>query len=102
MGVKGRHKNNFFCKKQICCIILGPDLPATCAFASPSMITTLDGKGVILVGCLDMNTGAYDKIYELSNINNELTWKILDKKLKYPRSGRPVVSFIPDEFVTCV
>ena len=102
MGVKDtRHKNNF-CKKQIRCTILGPDLPATCAFASPSMITTLDGKGVILVGCLDMNTGIYDKIYELSNINDELTWKILDIKLKYPRSGRPVVSFIPDEFVTCV
>ena len=80
---------------------LGPELPAACAFASPSMITTLDNTGVILIGCLDFMSNSYDKVYKLENIDGKLAWQIMDVELKQPRSSRPVTMLIPDEMVTC-
>ena len=68
------------------------------------MVTNPDGNGVTLVGCLEFDSTGYDKIYQLtpSNDDGELIWKILETKLKYPRSGRPVTMLVPDDFVNCV
>ena len=89
----------FFFKKSFS----GPKLPAPCVFASPTMVTNPDGNGVTLVGCLEFDSTGYDKIYQLAlDDNEELVWKILETKLKYPRSGRPVTMLVPDDFVNCV
>ena len=108
VGLKVRKKNwkvdefptKYFLLKKF---FSGPKLPAPCVFASPTMVTNPDGNGVTLVGCLEFDSTGYDKIYQLAlDDNEELIWKILETKLKYPRSGRPVTMLVPDDFVNCV
>ena len=63
------------------------------------MITSPNGKGLILVGCFDMNNYSQN-IYELIHENGNFIWKIKPQKLKYPRT-LTVSMLIPDEITTC-
>ena len=75
-------------------------MPKGCLY--PSMVTSPDGKGVILLGCLYEQNGELipdDKIYELRpDMNGDLTWNIMQQKMKYAR-GQTITMLIPDDFV---
>ena len=68
----------------------------------PSMVTSPDGQGVILLGCLykiNENLIPDDKMYELRpDTNGDLTWTTMPQKLKYSR-GQTIAMLIPDDFV---
>ena len=62
------------------------------------MVTSPTGDGVILLGC-EQNR---DAIYKMApNSNGTFVWTKMKQKLKYPRTGRPIVAPIPDDQVTC-
>ena len=74
--------------------ILGPDLPDPCG--SGSMVKSMDGKGVILLGCSENSSG----MYQLANVNGTFSWQKMQQEIKYPRSYG-VAFLIPDELATC-
>ena len=90
------NQNQLFYYQQIA----GDELPSDCYY--PSMVTSPDGFGVILVGCLfGEDLKADDKIYELRpDVNGELTWKVMSQKLKYAR-GATIAMLIPDDITNC-
>ena len=72
-------------------------MPQACT--AGSMITSPDGKGVILLGCYDGNYS--DVIYELSSsFDGILEWTILPQRLTHPRD-LTVAMLIPDELTDC-
>ena len=78
-------------------IFLGPDLPEACTYSS--MVTSPSGQGVILFGCNENPIGEH--FYELTNENGNFSWKIMEQKMIFPRSGATAM-LLPDELVTCM
>ena len=75
--------------------IVGPQLPNRCGY--PSMVTTPDGQGVILLGCAQSR----ESIFQLTKKNNgQFSWNILPQKIQNPRYGS-IAMLIPDEFTNC-
>ena len=76
-------------------MITGPTLPHNCI--DGSMVTSSNGKEVILVGC----TENPEKIYKL-RWSNETTmeWVLMRQKLKYPRTNA-VAMLIPNALTQC-
>ena len=75
--------------------ITGPKLPQHCI--DGSMVSSLNGKEAILVGCKENP----EKIYRLRWSNeNILEWILMRQKLKYPRSNG-VAMLIPDALTYC-
>ena len=64
----------------------------------PALITSPDGKGVILVGGLDARRGRSSN--ELLEFRQSTGWKILGQKLKYARQF-PVVLPISNDLTSC-
>ena len=62
------------------------------------MITSPDGKGVIVLGCLQNPEAIYKMT---SDIFGDLQWTKLQQTLKYPRFDRPVISYINESLVSC-
>ena len=85
---------HFFSLKNI---FLGPDLPEACTYSS--MVTSPSGQGVILFGCNENPIGEH--FYELTNENGNFSWKIMEQKMIFPRSGATAM-LLPDELVTCM
>ena len=92
---------NFYCRKSkkklwYYFINLGPDLPLTsCIYGS--VVTSPDGKGILLMGCTIDQNG----IYELAeNSDGDLEWKKLNQQLESPRYG-PIVISIPNNMTVC-
>ena len=73
---------------------LGPKLPHKCAY--PTMVTSPNGNGIILLGCYEKR----DAIYELSNTNGTFQWLEMTQKLQYPRT-ETVAMLIPDDLTNC-
>ena len=64
------------------------------------MVTSPDGKGVILIGCVE-NGQVTETIYELSAApNRTLIWNKMLQKLQFPRMNAAVMP-IPDELTKC-
>ena len=74
--------------------IEGPDLPQDCSY--PSMVTSPNGQGVMLVGCVE-HAQVTDTIYELVATNDTLVWRPMDQNLTYPRMNSVSV-LVSDEF----
>ena len=73
----------------------GPKLPHKCAY--PTMVTSPNGNGIILLGCYEKR----DAIYELSNsTNGTFQWLEMTQKLQYPRT-ETVAMLIPDNLTNC-
>ena len=60
------------------------------------MVKSMDGKGVILLGCSENSSG----MYQLANVNGTFSWQKMQQEIKYPRSYG-VAFLIPDELATC-
>lgn len=75
--------------------ISGPSGPK-CTFGS--MVTSPTGDGVILLGCIENP----EAIYQMTTgSNGEFYWTEMKQKLKYPRTGKPIVAYIDDDLVSC-
>ena len=92
---------NFYCSKSkkilwYYFINSGPDLPLTsCIYGS--VVTSPDGKGILLMGCTIDQNG----IYELAeNSDGDLEWTKLNQQLESPRYG-PIVMSIPNNMTLC-
>ena len=81
-------------------LIAGPNLPQTCWY--PSMVSTPNGEGVIIVGCSTNIGSITDKIYQLTwgNDGNELEWTTMTQTLQVARTNA-VAMLIPDELTCC-
>ena len=76
-------------------IYLGPELPDPCGY--PSMVTSPDGQGVILLGCAQSR----ETLFQLTKKKNgQFSWNILPQKIQNPRYGS-IAMLIPDEFTNC-
>ena len=61
------------------------------------MVTSPDGKGILLMGCTIDQNG----IYELAeNFDGDLEWTKLNQQLESPRYG-PIVMSIPNNMTLC-
>ena len=70
---------------------LGPNLPNECL--NPSVITSPDGKSVIIIGCQENTKG---EIFELREDEfGTLSWNTMKQKLKYPRT-QTIGLLLPD------
>jgi len=55
------------------------------------MITSPTGDGVILLGCFENR----EAIYKMAlNSNGDFQWTKMKQKLKYPRSWKPLISYL--------
>ena len=63
------------------------------------MISSPDGNGVVLIGCVQ-NAEVTDIIFEMISINGTLTWEKMSQKLQYPRMNS-VGMLIPNDFASC-
>ena len=69
--------------------IHGPDLP--CKMYDSCMVTSFDGKGVILIGGFDYtNASVSDLMFEMHSLRG-MNWKVLDTRLKQGRKGHVVL-----------
>ena len=76
-------------------IYLGPELPDPCGY--PSMVTSPDGQGVILLGCAQSR----ETLFELTRKKNgQFSWNILPQKIQNPRYGS-IAMLVPDELTNC-
>ena len=94
-------------------MFLGPSMPPTPTFTHriprkrfhSTMITSPDGKGVIIAGGFILSgLKKWSKEYltnlielRLNETSNEFFWTILDKKMKIPREA-PVMLTVPDDY----
>ena len=60
------------------------------------MVKSMDGQGVILLGCSENPSF----MYQLANVNGTFSWQKMQQEIKYPRSYG-VAFMIPDELTTC-
>ena len=62
------------------------------------MITSPTSDGVILLGCYPNE----ENIYQMApDSNGDFVWSKMKQKLKYPRTGRPLISYIDDDLTNC-
>ena len=62
------------------------------------MITSPSGDGVILLGCEDYK----ENIYQMAaDSNGDFVWSRMKQTLKYPRTYRPIISYIDDDLTNC-
>ena len=64
------------------------------------MVTSPDGLGVILLGCYDDFGNTSEAIYQLTAVNDILTWRKMSQKISQPKS-RSVAMLVPDEITDC-
>ena len=81
--------------------ILGPDLPYS--QHSMSMVTSPDGKGVIIIGAEDgtgdgIRSNDKDRLLELRA--GAISWNFLDRKMEYNRYGHTVIP-LPKQATNC-
>ena len=77
---------------------VGPKLPISCS--GPSMVTSPDGQGVILLGCYPPSEQSSLMFQLRKNNNGILSWNEMPQKLKYPRTFS-VAMLLPDYLVQC-
>ena len=78
--------------------IPGPDLP--CKTYNSCMVTSFDGKGVILIGGHDStNARDSDSLLEMHSLRG-MNWKVLDTRLKQGRKGHIVLTTSSDKCQT--
>ena len=92
-------------------MFLGPSIPPTPNSGIPrkrfhsTMITSPDGKGVIISGGFILTgPNGWKKKYlttlielRLNGTSNEFFWTVLDQRMKIPREG-PVMFTVPDDY----
>ena len=92
-------------------MFLGPSIPPTPNSGiprkrfHPTMITSPDGKGVIISGGFILTgPNGWKKKYlttlielRLNGTSNEFFWTVLDQRMKIPRE-RPVMFTVPDDY----
>ena len=92
-------------------MFLGPSIPPTPNSGiprkrfSPTMITSPDGKGVIISGGFILTGSNGWKMKYLTTLielrlngtSNEFFWTVLDQRMKIPRE-RPVMFTVPDDY----
>ena len=76
---------------------IGPSLPSRLGYR-PALITSPDGKGVILVGGFKRDQVASSN--ELLEFRQSTGWTVLSQKLKYARQF-PVVLPISNDLTSC-
>ena len=72
----------------------------SCKMYNSCMVTSFDGKGVILIGGFDYtNARVSDSMLEMHSLHG-MNWKVLDTRLKHGRKGHDVLTTSSDKCQT--
>jgi hypothetical protein len=91
------HNSVRYERSSVSCLCLGPSLPR--ALRDASMITSPDGKGVILIGGHDV-FGVQSILYQLNCTISGCKWHEMKQVLEIGRSSF-VAMIIPDSLTNC-